>query len=186
MPSDRETLTEAVLSGLRTLAGATPAAISRDNTDTRAAWWVAIPQAAAADGAPRGVKVRALSALQRTKAEIAAHRWVMREMGPPPAHPLLREIYLQGYTEAVERRQVIEEVAQMVVEPPDMPVRIVEGWSDGAVQLIHSECLRLEPLPAEVVATALAQLHGAPPPAAPTGEPDQPEPPVDELASDPE
>jgi hypothetical protein len=166
--------------------GPEQAPISRDNADTRARVPVPIPQATGADGRPRGVWVRALSADQRADAEVAAHRWTLRKLGPPPPNPLLREAYLLAYDRIVDGRQVIEETALMIVDPPDMPVTVIGGWGDATIQLIHAEGLRAERLPAEVIAAELARLHGAPPPPAPLAGEDSAEPLAHGVDTDPQ
>jgi hypothetical protein len=166
--------------------GAAQAPISRDNADTRARVPVPIAQAVGTDGRTRGVWVRALSADQRTEAEVAAHRWTLRHLGPPPPNPLLREAYLLAYDRAVDRRQVIEEVVLMIVDPPDLAVSVVGGWGDAVIQYIHAEGLRAEPLPAEIIAAELARLHDAPPPPPPGAATDSTEPFADGVDAGPE
>lgn len=160
--------------------------ISRDNADTRARFPVPLPQATGADGATRGVWVRALSADQRCKAEALAHRWSLRELGPPPSNAVQREAYMIGYERIVDRRVVVEEAAMMIVDPPDIPANIVGGWGDAVIQRIHLAGLQAEDYPAEIIAEELARLHGSPPPPPVSPEPGASRPPADGVAADPQ
>lgn len=173
MPSERDLL-DMIAGAARLLADAAPALpVDRANVDTRARWPVAIPQATGQDGRARGVWVRALSGLQRCKAEAAAHRWTLRELGPPPSNPQLREAYLIGYERLVDRRTVLEEAALMVVEPDGLTAAVLEGWGDAVIQQIHLAGLRCEELPADLIAAEVARLHGGPPPSPPDSGPGQ-------------
>ena len=187
MPSDaRAALLAAVAEAARALAGDGDALpMPAEGADTRAVIPVPIPQATGEDGRPRGVRVRALSARQRLDAEAAAHRYALRVLGTPPAAVPLREAWLVGYERVVERRQVIEEAALMLVEPPDVPAGVVERWSDAVIQQIHLAGVQAEGYPAELIRVEFARLHGGPPPPAPHTVADEPQPDPDLVAAAP-
>ncbi len=190
MPSDvmRDALLERIAATARLLVESGPAQlpVDRANVDTRAKMPVPIHQATGLDGQPRGVWVRALSADQRCKAAALAHRWALRELGPPPAQAQMRDAYLLGYEVLVDRRTVVEEAALMVVEPDGLTAEALGRWGDAVIQNIHMAGLRLEDFPADLIAHELARLNGGPPPSAPGTVADEPQPIVAELAPDPE
>lgn len=184
MSDARAELMRVIADAAAALAGHGPPALPlpREGADTRARIPVAVPQATGQDGAPRGVWVRALSAQQRLDAEAAAHRWTMRALGAPPQNAQLREAYLLGYERLLDRRTVVEEVARMVVEPPDLPVTTIEGWGDAVVQTIHLAGVGAEGYPAELIAAELARLHGGPPPPPPGSVAGEPQSDLDDVA----
>lgn len=141
--------------------------IARQGSDSRGRMRVVIPEATDENGLPRAVVVRALSPRLRSDASVAAHRYVSNRLGPPPPNPHQRESYLLMYHDAVAERQIVEEAALMLFEPPDMSASEVENWNDNAVQRIHLAGTLAGKLPTGLINAELTRLHGAPPPAHP-------------------
>jgi len=97
----------------------------------------------------RGVVVRSWSYAQRRQAEQAA------TTPPRPGQP--------GPV-IDDWRRVVEEVRLGIIDPPDLPISVVEAWGYDVVKYLHQQIERLGPVPPDLLRAELAALVGDTPP----------------------